>query len=215
MFKSSIRLVLVVMVIESLLFSNVIHAEKLSLPAADLTAPEVEHEPISDPLSSGAMHRIKATVTDNVAVDSVSLFYRHVGETQYQRKNMLRESRDSDVFSVTLGRKDLATPGIEYYIQATDMAGNSVLYGYSFEPIKLSVVSDTGSTTAASDSEYTEPTNADGKDKKKGGSKWIWIALGALALGAVAAAASGGGGGDSGGGGGDSGTVTVSGPVPQ
>jgi hypothetical protein len=215
MFKSSIRFALVVMLIQSMLFCNFVHADQLSLPAEDLTAPEVQHDPISEPLTSGAMHRIQATVTDNVAVDTVSLFYRHVGATQYQRKPMLREALGSDVFSVTLGHKDLAAPGIEYYIQATDMAGNSVLYGYSFEPIKLSVVSDTGSTADATDNEYTEPTNADGKEKKKGGSKWIWIALGALALGAVAAAASGGGGGDSGGGGGDSGTVTVSGPVPQ
>jgi hypothetical protein len=203
------------MLIQSMLFSNIAHAEQLSLPAADLSAPEVEHHPISKPLSSGAAHRIQATVKDNVGVDAVSLFYRRVGDTQYQRKAMLRETQDSDVFSVTLGRKDLAAPGIEYYIQATDIAGNSVLFGYSFEPIKLSVLSGSGSTADATDTALSEPLNGDGNEKKKGGSKWIWIALGALALGAVAAAASGGGGGDSGGGGGDSGTVTVSGPVPQ
>ena len=144
-------------------------------------------------------------------MDAVSLFYRRVDDTQYQRKAMLRETQDSDVFSVTLGRKDLAAPGIEYYIQATDIAGNSVLFGYSFEPIKLSVLSGSGSTADATDTALSEPLNGDGKEKKKGGSKWIWIALGALAVGAVAAAASGGGGGD----GGDSGTVTVSGLVPQ
>jgi hypothetical protein len=202
------------MLIQSILFSNIAHAEQLSLPAEDLKAPEVEHTPISEPLSSGAMHRISATVTDNVGVDVVSLFYRHVGDSQYQRKPMLRETQDSDVFTVALGRNDLAAPGIEYYIQATDMAGNSVLFGYSFEPIKLSVLSGSDSTETT-DTALSESLNGDGKQKKKGGSKWIWIALGALTVGAIAAAASGGGGGDSGGGGGDSGTVTVSGPVPQ
>jgi hypothetical protein len=130
---------------------------------------------------------------------------------------MLREAQDSDIFSITLGAKVLSAPGIEYYIQATDLAGNSVLYGYSFEPIKLSVVSDSQATTAENDSTFDEVSNADPKEKKKGSYKWVWIALGALAVGAVAAAASGGGGGDSGGqpSGGDSGTVTVSGPVPQ
>ena len=215
--KRSIRFVLVVMLIQSMLFSSIAHAEQLSLPAADLTAPEVEHTPISESLSSGAMHRIQATVTDNVGVDGVSLFYRQVGETQYQRKAMLRENQDSDVFSITLGSKDLAAPGIEYYIQATDMAGNSVLYGYSFEPIKLSVHSDADTPADTTDTAFSDALNGDGNEKKKGVSKWVWIALGALAVGAVAAAASGGGGGDDGGGtsGGDSGTVTVSGPVPQ
>jgi hypothetical protein len=216
MSKNSIRFVLVLFLIQSIMFSNIIYAEQLSLPAADVSAPEVEHEPIRGPLPSGAAHQLKATVKDNVGVDSVSLFFRRVGDTQYQRKAMLRESQDSDVFAITLGTKELAAPGIEYYIQATDLAGNSVLYGYSFEPIKLSV-SDTGVTTTDNNIATDEALSGDSKEKKKGGHKWIWIALGALAVGAVAAAASGGGGGDSGGqpSGGDSGTVTISGPVPQ
>jgi hypothetical protein len=221
MFKSSIRFVLAVLLIQSMLFSGTIHAEQLSLPAEDLTAPEVQHEPIGEPVSNGIIHRIKATVKDNVEVDAVSLFYRRVGHSLYQRRAMLRETQDSDVFSVTLGREEIASPGIEYYIQATDLAGNSVLYGYSFEPIKLSVVSDTDSVGDTTDTELSEASSGEADEEKKGGYKWLWIALGALAVGAVAAAASGGGGGDSGGsdnGGsdsGDSGTVTIGGPVPQ
>ena len=213
MLKGSVRLVLVVTLIQSMLFTNIVHAEQLSLPAEDLTAPEVEHKPFNEPISSGAMHSIKATVKDNVSVNTVSLFYRRVGETQYQRKAMQRETRDSDIFSVTLGRKELSAPGIEYYIQATDIAGNSVLYGYAFEPIKLSVLSDKDSTADTNDTAFSDALNGDSKEKKKSGSKWIWIGLGVLAAGAVAAAASGGSGGGSDGG--DSGTITISGPVPQ
>jgi hypothetical protein len=213
MSKRSIRFVLVVMLIQSMLFSTIVHAEQLLLPAADVSAPEVNHKPIIGPIPVGATHQLKATVSDNVGVDGVSLFYRQVGDSQYQRKTMLRETNDSDVYSITLGTKDLAVPGIEYYIQATDLAGNSVLYGYSFEPIKLNVMSGAEVTTVKNESTFDEVLNGDSKENKKGGFKWVWIALGALAVGAVAAAASGGGGDD--GGGGDSGTVTVSGPVPQ
>ena len=215
MSKKSIRFVLSIMLIQSLLISNITHADQLSLPAADLTAPEVDHQPMGEPLSSGATHRFQATVKDNVAVDTVSLFFRRVGESDYQRKAMLREAQDSDVFSVTLGRKEISSPGIEYYIQATDTAGNSVLYGYSFEPIKLSVLSGADSIADNTDTEFSEASTDNPKEKKKGGSKWIWIALGALAVGAIAAAASGGGGDGGGSSGGDSGTITVSGPVPQ
>ena len=161
--------------IQSILFSNLIYAEQLSLPAADVSAPEVEHEPISGPLPTGAAHQIKATVKDNVGVDGVSLFYRRLGESQYQRKAMLREAQDSDIFSITLGAKVLSAPGIEYYIQATDLAGNSVLYGYSFEPIKLSVVSDSQATTAENDSTFDEVSNADPKEKKKGSLPWALL----------------------------------------
>ncbi|KPJ96524.1 MAG: hypothetical protein AMJ53_00615 [Gammaproteobacteria bacterium SG8_11] len=211
-----IRLVLIFFLIESLLFSSFIHAEQLSLPAADVSAPEVEHEPVNEPLSVGAMHQIKATVTDNVGVETVSLFYRRAGDSQYIRKAMLREAKDSDIYSITLGTKDLAAPGIEYYIQATDVAGNSVLYGYSFEPIKLSVLTNADLPADASDSSFTEALNGDTMEKKKRSYKWVWIALGALAVGAVAAAASGGGGGDDGGQSGSEnpGSVTISAPVP-
>ena len=216
MSKNSIRFVLVSFLIQSILFSNLIYAEQLSLPAADVSAPEVEHEPISGPLPTGAAHQIKATVKDNVGVDGVSLFYRRLGESQYQRKAMLREAQDSDIFSITLGAKVLSAPGIEYYIQATDTTGNSVLFGYSFEPIKLSVASGTISTVdAGKDATANKVPKTNGTEsKKKAGHKWLWIAVGVLVVGAVAAAASGGGGGG-GGSGGDSGTVTVSGPGPQ
>jgi len=100
---------------QSIVFSTVVYGEQLSLPTADLTAPEVKHQPNSDPLSAGVTFRMNATVTDNVGVDSVSLFYRRVGESQYLRKAMLRETQDSDDFSVTLGSKDLAAPGIELH----------------------------------------------------------------------------------------------------
>jgi hypothetical protein len=200
------------MLIQSMLFSGIVHSDQLSLPTGDLVAPQVQHDPISEPLNSESILRIKATVTDNVGVNTVLLFYRHAGDSQYQRKPMLREAKGSDLFSVTLGHKDLAAPGIEYYIQATDTSGNSVLYGYSFEPIKLSVVSDSGFTADVLDGN-SQPANDTSKAQKEHGSKWMWIALGVLAVGAVAASAGGGDGG--GGGGGDSGTVTVSGPLPQ
>lgn len=213
--KSNIRFALTVLIIQSMLFTNILHAEQLFLSASDVRAPVVEHVPLNGPLPPSALHQIRATVKDNVGVGEVSLFYRRSGDTQYLRKSMVREAQDSDVFSVALGTNDLAAPGIEYYIQATDLAGNSVLYGYAFEPIKISVLSGPNSTADTTDTAFSDALNGDGKEKKKSGSKWIWIALGALAVGAIAAAASGGddGGGDSGGG--DSGTITVSGPVPQ
>lgn len=221
MHKNYIRVVLVFVLVQSIVFSNFLYAEQLLLPSADVKAPEVEHQPATESLQVGVTHQVKARVTDNVAVDTVVLFYRQFGESQYHRKNMLREYQGSETYTITLGNKDLTAPGIEYYIQATDTAGNSVLYGYSFEPIKLSVFSgDSANLPPAADGD-TNPFNEvlnGGAEEKKGSYTWLWIALGALAVGAIAASA--GGGGDDGGGS-QSGkseedtTVTVSGPVPN
>lgn len=212
--KNSTRFVAVMFLIQSLLFTPLIQAEQLALPAADLIAPEVEHVPVTGPLATGALHPVKATVTDNVGIESVSLFYRRAGDAQYQRKAMLRETADSHLYTVTLGNNELTAPGIEYYIQATDLAGNSVLYGYAFEPIKLSVTGGAGETADTT----AEAVNQGEAGKPKSNYTWLWIALGVLAVGALAASAGGGddgGGAPSSGPGTDTGNVVISGPVPQ
>jgi hypothetical protein len=176
-------------------------AEGLAFPTGDLVAPEIDSPPVTEKFSLGERPTIRATVTDNVGVKSVTIFYRDKGETEFQRKEMARES-GTDEYSVTL--PEIMAPGVEYYIQATDQAGNSLLHGHTFAPLTLNVVpGETGqeAVAAASQEEATA-------EPKKGVSKWVWIGLGVLAVGAIA---SSGGGGD---GGGDTGTITISAPPP-
>jgi hypothetical protein len=192
------------------IYTPVLHAAQLSLPTGDLVAPEVSHEVIPESLEAGSSVQIKATVTDNVGVRSVTLFYRTVGEEEYKRTSM-NKIGETDVYAVTLGKDELVAPGIEYYIQAMDLAGNSLLHGYSFSPLVVNVIAP--GETVAGETIREEPK----AEPKKKTNTWLWIGLGALALGAVAAAA-GGGGGDSGtaanNGGGDTGTIVISAPPP-
>jgi hypothetical protein len=115
-------------------------------------------------------------------------------------------------YSTTLPKAVM--PGIEYYIQAVDKAGNSILHGHTFSPLIVGVT-----TKAPPKSQSALATISDQPEEKRGISKWVWIGVGVLALGA--AAAGGGGGGSSGGepppAGLDeptTGTITLTAPTP-
>jgi len=203
----TIKSLLVVLVCESFIFSNLLWAsEQLSLPSPDITAPEVTHNPITDPVMSDSTLTIQATVTDNVGVKSVTLFYRVVGDQVYQQLNMKRIGW-TDTYSGNIEK--VPSPGIEYFIQAEDTAGNTLLHGYSFSPLTVKVQPSAATPELATvKPEPQVPLTVTSK-KKSSSMKWVWIGVGVLALGALAAG-SGSSGGDT-----DQGTVVVSGPTPQ
>jgi hypothetical protein len=208
----SLRLFITLLLCVGIIYTPIIQSAQLSLPTGDLIAPEVSHTVIPDTLEAGSSVQIKATVTDNVGVKAVTLFYRTKGEEVYKRISMNRID-ETDEYAVTLGKEELVEPGIEYYIQAMDLAGNTLLHGYSFSPLVVNVIAPGGAVAETGATIREEPT----AEPKKKTNTWLWIGLGALALGAVAAAA-GGGGGDSGtaanNGGGDTGTIVISAPPP-
>ena len=235
MFFRNFYYIVTILVCISLAFPPLVFSSDLSLSAADIVAPKVIHEKIIEPLSPGSTLQIKAKVTDNVGVQSVTLFYHTIGESEYKRI-ALNPTDVADEYGVTLGQNDLAEPGIEYYLEATDLTGNTKLHGYSFSPFIVKIEPDTAVAAAAhqhgdtgieattdttiitttATTAVTEETTKKGKSTNK----WLWITLGVLAVGALAAAA-GNDGGDSGStstgnndGGGDS-TLIVTAPGPS
>jgi hypothetical protein len=212
-----LRLFIAWLLCAAFVYTPILQAAQLSLPSGDLIAPEVSHEVIPGTLEAGSSLQIKATVTDNVGVKSVTLFYRTKGTQEYKRIAMNRLD-NADEYAVTLGKSELVEPGIEYYIQAMDLAGNSLLHGYSFSPLTVSVVppaapkAEAPAAVAKEAQPAGETIREEPQVEKKKSKTWLWIALGALAVGAIAAAAGGGGGGDDGGGG--TGTVVINSPTP-
>jgi hypothetical protein len=173
-------------------------ADQLALPSGDLTAPEVVHEVPTTPLQLGVANKITVKVTDNVGVKQVLLFYRTIGATEYNRVQM--QKADADNYIVTLSPDHVNAPGIEYYIQAEDLAGNTLLHGYSFSPLIAKVQAASDSTVASDEGENGAVAAAVAASAASSGAgepiwknKWVWIGLGVV----VAAAAAGGGGGDS------------------
>jgi len=102
----------------------------------------------------------------------------------------MNRNLDSFIYTAQLTATD--SSGLEYYIQATDLAGNTLLFGYSFSPLTIAVVPVAADNIAVTDN---SDTNIAVEEKKKSGiSKWVWVGLGVVVAGA--ALSSGGGGGN-------------------
>ena len=99
-------------------FSNIASASP-----QDTIVPEILHTPVYQAVGGSSL-RITATVTDNVMVESVSLYYRQIGEADYQALAMLNTT--GDLWTVSISGSAVAAPGLEYYITATD--GVSTVY---------------------------------------------------------------------------------------
>jgi len=203
--------------------SGIAHADQLALPAADVTAPVMEQKNLVTRIEAGKDYQILVTATDNVGVKDVILFYRNTGDKVYQNK-VMRHVPNTDDYSLTLSASELRGDGLEYYIQATDQAGNALLLGYAFSPIAVVVehppLKEQVASSSAMDSTIPMKTSGTAPEKKyesESSYKWLWIGLGVLAVGALASSGGGGGGGDSGGtSGAPSGepTVIINAPVP-
>jgi hypothetical protein len=182
-----VRKALIVILCQTLAYAPLLRAEQLSLPSGDLVAPQIKQDKYIDTVEVGTDHPITVTVTDNVGVKLVTLYYRTIGTEEYKRKTMERIP-ETDEFQTKISTDLISPPGVEYYIQAMDYAGNTVLYGYSFSPLSVKTVS--GDTAVA-----TSSSSADIKPEESSSNKWLWIGLGAAAV--VLIAGGGGGGGDS------------------
>ena len=107
---------------------------KIAVRAFDTMAPNIYHSPVYHAFT-GSKVMISATVTDNVAVDTVTLYYRTKGETDWKSKRM---TNNNDKYSAAIGVQDVTTAGIEYYIDACD--GNNHTYkGSAEEPYEITV----------------------------------------------------------------------------
>lgn len=214
-----IRQVLAGLLILAQLLFSVAYAEQLQLPLGDVKAPQISEIKDSGETKEGSPITISATVTDDRGVDYVLLYYRKTGDQAYTRLDM-EQYGAKDFYTATIPASAITKPGIEYYIQAYDNAGNSVLDGASFSPNVVQVVPTTSppvmkreaiSIVSHPSSQGTEPVPT---EKKANNKKWLWIGIGVAVL--AAAAGGGGGGGDSNTGAQtiDQGSVLVEAPIP-
>lgn len=234
------RFVTVVLLIISLVGGTAVQAAGTvrALPAGDIVPPEIVHTPLEE-FPAGLPLRIQARVTDESGVADVTLFYRAEGDSEYRRVTM-RKAPGSNLYSADLPAR--AGPRIEYFIQASDEAGNTVL-GRLFDPYLLTVLPEAPAApetpaVAATESMQAAPAGVPGRSERartasaalaaaadegsseRGISRWVWVGLGVVAIAALAGAAGGGGGGGEPdpavppAGTAGTGTVTITAPVP-
>ena len=89
---------------------------KISIMSKDTMAPDIYHSPVYN-ATTGSNLIISATVTDNLTISTVRVYYRTVGQTQWKVAVM---NKLNDKYSAIIPASDVTTAGIEYYIEAFD-----------------------------------------------------------------------------------------------
>lgn len=97
---------------------------QFTVTALDETGPSVTHTPIEDGQAAGVGVTVSAIVTDPSGVASVRLYYRPSGFPFYQDFAL---TQNGDTFSGDIPGFAVTEPGVEYYLRATDEAGNATL----------------------------------------------------------------------------------------
>ena len=169
----------------------------------DISAPEISHQVMTGSAPGGEALKIQAKITDDVAVSKAKLFYRPLGDPTY--KEIPMKAGRKGRYTATIPKKKVIEPGVEYYIQAEDTAGNIAQRGFAFSPLMVTVAPFLPSMgeepeviVEAPAQEDIVMTTGEASAKKAWYKKWwVWTIVGAAAIGAAAAGGGGGGGGDS------------------
>ncbi|RDH82447.1 MAG: hypothetical protein DIZ80_09145 [endosymbiont of Galathealinum brachiosum] len=193
MIKNILRQCFVFFVCYSLVFAPILRAGQLSLPSSDLVAPEITQKKYVDTVEKNKDHNITVTVKDNVGVKQVVLYYRVIGTEAYKTQAM-HNIKGSDDYRAKIKSSSIQSPGIEYYVQAMDHAGNTLLHGYSFSPLSVKTVG--AGAAIASSGEIKKNAEEDDDEGGLFSNKWFWIGLGVIVVGAAAGGGGGGGGGE-------------------
>jgi len=185
-----LRRALVALVSLSLCFPGMSSGQAIGIRTGDSVPPEIRHVPPTE-FPEGMPIRIQATVTDDVGVSEVTLFYRTEGDVPFQSVKMV-EAPGSDIYSADL--PDTAGPRIQYFIQALDAAGNIAVPNRSSQPYLITLPT----MSAQANDIITEPAAEPEPEpisvaKKEIGAKWLWVGFGVLAVGVLASSGSGGG----------------------
>ena len=115
-------------------FSESNPAGKVQATAMDTLAPNMYHTPVNQGYMNNNLV-ISCTATDNMAIATVTLYYRTVGATEWKTLNMAKQS---DKYSATIFGSELTLDGIEYYIIATD-GRNTIKKGSAEAPYTVIV----------------------------------------------------------------------------
>jgi len=203
--------ILLFLFIISSMFTNIVLAQGFDVvPTGDVIAPAIEHEVSIHPVIAGEPLIIEAGISDTSGVEEVILFYRRDGDSKYKRLQM--QWTGGSRYQATIPPQEVAEPGIQYYLRATDTAGNAALRGLAFSLLQIKVVPGEAAEPVVGPPMMAVQPSVPPKKEQKKSNTMLWVLGGALLVGAVVA--TGGGGGSAGSDSGNTGTVTFSGATP-
>ena len=126
-------------------FSESTPAGKVYCTAIDTIEPTIYHTPVNQGYAENNLV-ISCTASDNMAIASVTLYYRTVGNDTWKSLAM---SKVNDKYSATVFGSELTLDGIEYYIVASDGV-NTVSKGTADAPYTV-VIKDASSISRIGD----------------------------------------------------------------
>ena len=126
-------------------FSESAPAGKVYCTAIDTIEPTIYHTPVNQGYAENNLV-ISCTASDNMAIASVTLYYRTVGNDTWKSLAM---SKVNDKYSATVFGSELTLEGIEYYIVASDGV-NTVSKGTADAPYTV-VIKDASSISRIGD----------------------------------------------------------------
>ena len=88
----------------------------------DRTPPFVAHDPVAAAQPAHLPVRVEARITDDVGVAGATLFFRPRGKPLFDTAPMMPSGADS--YIALIPASAVVSPAVEYYIDATDSAGN-------------------------------------------------------------------------------------------
>jgi len=163
----------------------------------DFLAPFIDHSALDESLPEKESLDIQATISDNIAVQKAVLFFRSGGGSQKQEKYIAlnMEPSGGDIYSVTIPGTRVVGHVLEYYIQASDTAGNTAYRGNESAPLTVSIgAGPVLPETALFSTQEEVASNSVYTPSRPWYKKWwVWAIGGAVLVGA---AAGGGGGSD-------------------
>jgi len=180
----------------------------------DVEPPIIELEEVVESFADRSQV-FTAQVVDNLTLGKVTLHYRRNLSDPFVRINMTPLG-SSGFFSATVNTEPADLRRFEYYVQALDDAGNRTVYGFAFDPLRRDILSrNNARIVGESANEGGRLAGSSGGDAAilagtagasgppvpavgSGRQKWWAIALGVVAVGAVAALAADDGGGSGG-----------------
>lgn len=184
-----------------------------SAQVTDNEAPVVIHRQAESAGIAGELQTFLARVSDDFEIAKVTLYYRQSEVGGFQQIPMRSLLDSIGEYMIAIETDTGEYEGLQYYIEAEDLAGNTASRGYSYAPIILPLeapavveappvveapVAETPAPLPAPAPAATQPPI--NSDAPKFGSAGILVGVGALLLlGALAAGGGGGGGGDDGG----------------
>lgn len=101
----------------------------------DTIPPTVSHQPKTVVQAETSL-TLRATITDNIRINSAKLHYRQIGDNDWIIRGMVNPS--GTLYTMTLNSAELGDQGIEYYILASD-GDSSASAGSEASPFTVTV----------------------------------------------------------------------------